>query len=278
MRDNIWWSEIRESVLEYTSKTAFSDAKLAFADNLGWLRYETQLKFLDKILPKKSKILDIGCGWGHTTAMLSALHPDSKVIGVDLSEVPLWNDFRKYGCKLMIGSGLNLPFKDEAFDAVVSFGVTEHVTDDKKFLSEINRVLRVGGGNVIFNLPQVYALTEFFAKLLGLSHHDKKYAKKEIYNLLIETHFRVDYMKKEHLIPAQVYRLSRLLNEIFNKLYLYLDKADFILSKTPPFMFFLGSFRIVSIKIGNEKVGMQRLKRNANQSYPPKWLRKLRSK
>jgi SAM-dependent methyltransferase len=36
-------------------------------------------------------------------------------------------------------------FKDESFDAVVSFDVIEHVQDDLKFLSEIRRVLKRGG-------------------------------------------------------------------------------------------------------------------------------------
>ena len=244
---NIFWGEIRESVLAYASKMAYPENKLACSDNLSWLRYEKQIEFLHKILVKKSKILEIGCSFGHTVAALSVSRPDLEVIAVELKRFPLWNDFQKYGCKFIIGSGLNLPFKDATFDAILSFGVIEHVTDDKKFLSETNRVLCLGGPNIIFGLPQKYSLIELFARLLGLYYHPKKYTKGEIYNLLIETDFRVDSIRKEGLVPGQVYRLSKRLNAVFNKAYFYLDKIDSILSKTPLYVF-SQNFRIVSYK------------------------------
>ena len=46
----------------------------------------------------------------------------------------------------------SLPFADGSFDAVVSFEVLEYITDTKKALSEINRVLKKGG-IFMFSVP-----------------------------------------------------------------------------------------------------------------------------
>jgi ubiquinone/menaquinone biosynthesis C-methylase UbiE len=66
------------------------------------------------------------------------------IVGVDISNV---FDRSKISANLdfLQASTLSLPFRDESFDAVVSFDVIEYVQDDLKFLSEIRRVLKRGG-------------------------------------------------------------------------------------------------------------------------------------
>jgi len=87
-------------------------------------------------------VLDVGCGRGDPTKMLSG--KCDYIIGVDVSNV---FDRSKISANLdfLQADALNLPFKDESFDAVVSFDVIEHVQDDLKFLREIKRVLKRGG-------------------------------------------------------------------------------------------------------------------------------------
>jgi SAM-dependent methyltransferase len=49
----------------------------------------------------------------------------------------------------VFGTALDLPFKDEYFDTVVSFEVLEHVTDSRRMLTEIRRVLKPGGALIL---------------------------------------------------------------------------------------------------------------------------------
>ena len=53
---------------------------------------------------------------------------------------------------------LAIPFSDQSFDLVIANHVLEHVSDDGKALSEIHRVLRVGG-HAILQTPYCPRLT-----------------------------------------------------------------------------------------------------------------------
>jgi ubiquinone/menaquinone biosynthesis C-methylase UbiE len=95
---------------------------------------------------REMRVLDVGCGTG---ALLNELRERADyVVGVDLSSEAL--DFcRLRGHEnLAKADGASLPFKDEEFDIVTAIGVIEHISDDKRFLSELQRVLK-GRGRLI---------------------------------------------------------------------------------------------------------------------------------
>jgi SAM-dependent methyltransferase len=89
-------------------------------------------------LLKGKKALDIGCGWG----ALEKLCPQS-IFGVDFSFNAL-NIARKNGAKFICQAlGEQLPFKNDAFDVSVSFGVMEHLVDPHSAVQEMARVSQV---------------------------------------------------------------------------------------------------------------------------------------
>jgi SAM-dependent methyltransferase len=65
------------------------------------------------------------------------------VAGIDLEPGLLRNHGE--GLPVCAGSGDALPFDDDSFDVVLSFDVFEHIPDSDRHLSEVARVLRVGG-------------------------------------------------------------------------------------------------------------------------------------
>jgi SAM-dependent methyltransferase len=98
--------------------------------------------------------LDAGCGRGLYTRIL--LECAEKVTALDYSEECVNAMRRRLGHRenlsLHLGSADNLPFADGQFDTVTHCEVLEHINDDRKVLSEINRVL-TANGRLIISVP-----------------------------------------------------------------------------------------------------------------------------
>ena len=100
-------------------------------------------------------VLDIGCGEGRHSL---GLYVDREVnaIGIDLSTEDLKiaksrikdftvTDTNKSSCAFGVGDIQSLPFKDNAYDAVICSEVLEHLETLDNAVSEIVRVLKPGG-------------------------------------------------------------------------------------------------------------------------------------
>lgn len=91
--------------------------------------------------------LDVGCGKGAWTWVISGLLPENaKIIGVDResewisSITPPSNRF-----SFAVADANALPFEDESFDLVTCQTLLMHVPDPKRVLDEMARVLKPGG-------------------------------------------------------------------------------------------------------------------------------------
>jgi SAM-dependent methyltransferase len=93
-------------------------------------------------------VLDIGCGIGYVVALYAA--GGARVTGVDIAarSVELTRDrLRVFGLDADIrkADAEALPFADESFDLVTSFGVLHHTPNTQTAIREAIRVLRPGG-------------------------------------------------------------------------------------------------------------------------------------
>ena len=89
-----------------------------------------------------SKVLDVGGGPGYFAQAFR------RAGALSVFVEPFWDALTEKGRALgygVIGDGLNLPFADGTFDVTHSSNVIEHVTDPRRFLDEMVRVLRPGG-------------------------------------------------------------------------------------------------------------------------------------
>ena len=98
-------------------------------------------------------ILDCACGTG---AHLPLLARYGRVVGFDISFLGL-RYARRVGYPLVRADLTRIPFRDGAFDLVVSFDVFESVPDDQGALREMVRVLAPGGA-VVWSAPALEAL------------------------------------------------------------------------------------------------------------------------
>jgi len=107
-------------------------------------RYEWVAPFV-----KNLYCLDAGCGSGYGTYYL-ADSGAKKIVGIDNFDKAI-NYAKKYykreNLEYTVMDVRNLEFRDNIFDALISFDVLEHLKemDQEKFLSEIKRVIRPNG-------------------------------------------------------------------------------------------------------------------------------------
>ncbi|MFX0028885.1 MAG: class I SAM-dependent methyltransferase [Candidatus Hermodarchaeota archaeon] len=109
-------------------------------------------------LNEKMKVLDVGCGIGGPARNL-VLNFGCHVTGLDLSKeycqaAELINEYVGLGEKIDIlqGNALQMPFSNEIFDIVFVQHVLMNISDKKRFLSQIFRVLRPNGHLVVYTI------------------------------------------------------------------------------------------------------------------------------
>ena len=107
------------------------------------VRYAVAIKPLLK-LPKTSFILEAGCGAGRLLRALDALGYQNTV-GIEISDARLREVVRLGPKTTRLVCTDQVPFVPASFDAVVSTGVIEHVTDPQAWLADLTRVVRSGG-------------------------------------------------------------------------------------------------------------------------------------
>lgn len=96
-------------------------------------------------IPTGMKVLEVGCGFG---SMLNTLSVYNNAIGLDLSTTCV-NVCKKRGLNVIQGDAENLPFPDNHFDFVYSWGVLHHTPNIQKAIDEIHRVLKTSGKTIV---------------------------------------------------------------------------------------------------------------------------------
>jgi len=105
------------------------------------------------------RVLDLGCGGGLLAEPLARI--GARVYGVDISRSALEQALRhaltgRLRVQYTTAPAEALPFKDEAFDAVLAFDVLEHVASLEKAVKEASRVLRPGGKLIYDTMNQTF--------------------------------------------------------------------------------------------------------------------------
>lgn len=98
---------------------------------------------------ENAHILVDGCGVGmYASQFLRRYTPHVEAIDI---EFPRVQDARENGVThAVVSAAENLPYPSDTFDTILSHEVIEHVLDDRASLSEMARVVRVGGRIVMF--------------------------------------------------------------------------------------------------------------------------------
>ena len=174
----------------------------------------------------KGRILDVGCGDGITDLGVFLRCQPEVMVGIDpfagfnrlpqiMADNQLPFDGVPEGLKFIAADGNHIPYPDDYFDVVISWGSLEHIAGGYlQTLREIKRVLRNGG--LLFVHPGLYFsnlghhLGEFTSEpFVHLTHSDE-----ELKNLVLKT--QPDYMDRagEFAKPEQYWQWYKELNPI----------------------------------------------------------------
>jgi ubiquinone/menaquinone biosynthesis C-methylase UbiE len=138
----------------YTSKEPLS---LAYFNDIAKERYEKYYPYLKEKAEFQyhayESVLEIGVGLG--TDLIQFAINKSLVYGIDLGKDQIEitkQHFIKKNCKfedLRVASAENIPYENNKFDLVYSFGVLHHTPNTEKAVDEIYRVLKKDGEAII---------------------------------------------------------------------------------------------------------------------------------
>jgi len=191
------------------------------------------------------KILDWGCGKGQVTYLMN--QRGASITSCDIKqdrpdsafgqEIPIID---KSIIKVdELSHPFKLPYVDEQFDVVLSFGVLEHVPDDQASMGELNRILKKGGLIFVFSLPYYLSWTQAISRGKGDHYHDRLYTKKGVRLLTENCGFQLmDYWFRQ-LFPKN--RINYPNFRLFEKLDQFLTEGFFL-------KFFATNFEFVAKK------------------------------
>lgn len=159
------------------------------------------LRFLESIIPKKGKILDIGCGSGHIQENIKR-----QWYGIDISPKSI-NTAKKFMVKAIVGNATeHIPFPSNYFDNVVSFSFLHHIPDDlDKAFSEVRRVLKPKGKFIIIDHNAMDTHTRLMhsgpLKLVPCKNERALYVK-DVKDILANNKFRIMTVKGVKVMNA----------------------------------------------------------------------------
>lgn len=181
--------------------------------------------WIDSMRPG-ANVLEVGCGVGLDSARMAThgLH----VTAVDLTHVGAATADRRarqqgWDAHYLCSSGDALPFPDQTFDYVYSFGVMHHAPDTQACIDEAWRVLKPGGQALIM-LYHRRSLNELAHRILRVPFEDRdelcpvvrRFTKAEIrtmFSKYAHTEIHSDFIFGEgygalfHHTPLPIYRL-----------------------------------------------------------------------
>lgn len=168
--------------------------------------------FLDMLEPATGdRILDVGCGLGYFSDMLSS--DGAKCTGIDLDERCIEYCIKNMRGKYQIADVTKLPFSDNSFNKVLCTEVLEHIIENGVVLDEIIRVTR-NGGTVVASTPCSSGIFKGWFKRIGHGsvennsreyHHHKGYTEKGLGELLV----------KHNIQPVETYYTLVSLTEVY---------------------------------------------------------------
>ena len=142
-----------------THQDAYYKNNEAYAEFLAGWDAGFYAKYADALKPARTgaRALDVGCGVGQVVARLN--EAGFEAYGVDVS-TPNIERARKFSDRCQLYEGRRLPFADGHFASAGALNVLEHVDEPESFITELVRVVELGG-RIVLSSPNFFRALGF---------------------------------------------------------------------------------------------------------------------
>jgi SAM-dependent methyltransferase len=116
-------------------------------------------------------VLDLGCGPGHTTAMLAGVFTSARVVGMDTSVVFVSEGSTRAGdrCRFVVADATRVPFPCAPADVVYARFLVVHLPDPRRVVVSWAGQVRPGGVVVVEEPERIDTDDEDFRRYLELA-------------------------------------------------------------------------------------------------------------
>ncbi|MBL0690178.1 MAG: class I SAM-dependent methyltransferase [Alphaproteobacteria bacterium] len=141
-------------------------------------------------IKSNDEVLDIACGVGYGSYMMSVKHSSSNFTGVDISQKTIEfanNHYKRKNINFVCENCLNIKLKNKFYDVITTFETVEHIDEDKLFLKKLFSSLK-DDGTLILSTPNEDIMP--FSKE-NFYYHVRHYRQNELEDLLKSCGFKI---------------------------------------------------------------------------------------
>ena len=187
----------------------FHDFERQVEDFHWW--YKVRREILDQQLaalrlPPGARLLDVGCGTGGASLVLSR-HGRAVALDREPQSFAISMD-RPYTHRVVGSLAEPLPFGDGSFDVVCALDILEHLDDDFASARELFRVCKPGGVLIAY----VPAFRMLWGYNDDYSHHKRRYTRAQLERVVGEAGFSVEqsgYFNMLLFLPTLLARVAQ---------------------------------------------------------------------
>jgi 2-polyprenyl-3-methyl-5-hydroxy-6-metoxy-1,4-benzoquinol methylase len=197
-------------------ETSSEDYSTRFSGEVGtwFLKLQEQATLRLLASHPQATVLDVGGGHGQITGPLVANGYKVTVLGSSESCSQRIQKFVRLGlCTFQVGSVIDLPYPDEAFDVVISYRLLPHVTRWQQFLEELTRVAREV---VIIDFPTVRSVNSIAPLLFNYKKRIERntrpftcFRESDLLRVFHSLGFRREERHGEFFFPMVMHRMLR---------------------------------------------------------------------